>query len=94
MEHPAGRSAACSGNIDSMRNSRTVRSATTVSDYMSSEGSGSGSDSSARSTPKRSDYSEDQVDNYRLQFHTNVLIATCELPKCNNRNKPRKGLYV
>ena len=94
MEHPAGRSAAGSRNIDSMRNSRTVRSATTVSDYMSSEGSGSGSDSSARSTPKRSDYSEDQVDNCRLQFHTNVLIATCELPKCNNRNKPRKGLYV
>ena len=62
MDHPAGRSAAGSGNIDSMRNSRTVRSATTVSDYMSSEGSGSGSDSSARSTPKRSDYSEDQVD--------------------------------
>ena len=29
MEHPGGRSAACSGNIDSMRNSRTVRSVTT-----------------------------------------------------------------
>ena len=85
MEHPAGRSAAGSGNIDSMRNSRTVRSATTVSDYMSSEGSGSGSgsDSSARSIPKRSDYSEDQVDNCRLQFHTNVLIAACNFtPMC------------